>query len=45
MYNLGAGYFNNTGVNDAGEAVRWLRKAASLGVAEAKATLMQLGDQ
>jgi TPR repeat protein len=43
MYALGAGYFKGAGAKDAAEAVVWLRKAARLGVGEARTILAQLG--
>lgn len=46
MYNLGACYFDGTGVKrDEAEAMKWCRKAAELGHEMAKETLSLLPEE
>jgi TPR repeat protein len=46
MRSLGAGYFfHGTGAKDTSEALMWLRRAAKLGVEDAKEILVKLGDR
>ena len=46
MYNLGVCYYNGTGVTkDEAEAVKWWRKAADLGNAEAKEILAKINSK